>query len=177
MFRRYLIVVGVFTLGNASNMFLLLRVQELGIPAADIPLLWASVSGIAMLLATPLSALSDRLGRIRLLTVGYLAYGLFYAGFALVSPNLGLLIAMFGFYGVFIAATEGVEKALVADLAPPNARGTAFGWFNLVAGLLLLPASLIFGSLYQSVTPMAAFGFSAACALLSSVLLRFWVKV
>jgi MFS family permease len=86
-----------------------------------------------------------------------------------------LLFALFGFYGLFMAATEGVEKALVADLAPAERRGTAFGWFNLTAGVMLLPASLVFGWLWQGVSSWAAFGFSGVCALLAGGLLRFWV--
>ncbi len=145
MFKRYLLTVAFFTLGNSSNMFLLLRAGELGVPQAHIPLLWAAVSAVAMLFSTPLSALSDRWGRLRLLAAGYLAYGLFY--FLLGSLVQGglVLFALFGFYGLFMAATEGVEKALVADLAPTELRGTAFGWFNLTAGIMLLPASVLFG--------------------------------
>ena len=86
-----------------------------------------------------------------------------------------LLFALFGFYGLFMAATEGVEKALVADLAPAKRRGTAFGWFNLTAGVMLLPASLVFGWLWQGISSWAAFGFSGVCALLAGLLLRFWV--
>jgi len=73
-----------------------------------------------------------------------------------------------------MAATEGVEKALVADLAPPDLRGTAFGWFNLTAGIMLLPASLLFGALYQGAGPLAAFGFAATCAFCAALLLRLW---
>lgn len=174
--HRYLCVVGVFTLGNSSNMFLLLRAREVGLAEADIPLLWAAVSAIAMLFSTPLSALSDRWGRVRLLSWGYLAYAGFYASFAWLSSSNSLLLGLFACYGLFMAATEGVEKALVADLAPIHGRGTAFGWFNLTTGVLLLPASVLFGSLYQSLSPQIAFGFSSGCALLSSVLLKFWVK-
>ena len=176
VFKRYLLVVALFTLGNSSNMFLLLRARELGVSEAEIPLLWATVSAVAMLFATPLSAWSDRLGRTRLLLAGYLAYALFYAGLAILIEQRWLLFGWFGCYGLFMAATEGVEKALVADLAPRALRGTAFGWFNLTAGLMLLPASLIFGSLYQSASPMLAFAFSASCALLSALLLKLWVR-
>ena len=176
-FKRYLIVVALFSLGNSSNLFLLLRAQELGVAAAEIPLLWAAVSAVAMVFSTPLSALSDRVGRIRLLYCGYLAYGLFYLGLGFSQQNSLLLFALFGFYGLFMAATEGVEKALVADLAPTGLRGTAFGWFNLVTGAMLLPASLIFGELYQAISPLIAFGFSAICALLSALLLKTWVKL
>ena len=177
VFKRYLLVVALFTLGNSSNMFLLLRAQELGVAAEHIPLLWAAVSAVAMIFSTPLSALSDRIGRTRLLFWGYIAYALFYLGLGLIVDNGWMLAALFGFYGLFMAATEGVEKALVADLAPANLRGTAFGWFNLVAGAFLLPASVIFGSLYQSASPLMAFGFSAGCAVLSATLLRVWVRV
>jgi MFS family permease len=85
------------------------------------------------------------------------------------------MFLLFGFYGLFMAATEGVEKALVADVAPAEKRGTAFGWFNLTTGAFLLPASVIFGWLYQTTTPLVAFGFSSGCALLAATLLWFWV--
>lgn len=174
-FKRYLVVLGLFTLGNSSNMFLLLRARELGLPEAQVPLAWAAVSFIAMLFSTPLSALSDRLGRVRLIVVGWGAYGSFYLGLGLLPPGTPLaLFGLFAFYGVFMAATEGVEKALVADLAPPQMRGTAFGWFNLTSGLMLLPASLLFGEVYQRVGALAAFGFSAACALTAALLLGLW---
>lgn len=175
VFKRYLIVVALFTLGNSSNMFLLLRATELGVPAAQIPLLWAAVSAVAMLFSTPLSALSDRVGRARLLIVGYVAYGLFYLGLGLMAHDGVLLFALFASYGLFMAATEGVEKALVADIAPSGRRGTAFGWFNLTAGVFLFPASVVFGWLYQAFSPMIAFGFSGACALLAAGLLWGWV--
>jgi MFS family permease len=176
-FKRYLAVLALFTLGNSSNMFLLLRARELGLPEAQVPLAWAAVSFIAMLFSTPLSALSDRLGRTRLLVAGWLAYGLFYLGLGFAPPGTPwLLFALFAGYGVFMAATEGVEKALVADLAPKGLLGTAYGWFNLTAGLFLLPASLIFGELYDQAGALAAFGFSAACALTAAILLTLWAR-
>lgn len=174
-FKRYLLVLALFTLGNSSNMFLLLRARELGLPEAQVPLAWAGVAAIATVFSTPLSAWSDRIGRTRLLVAGWAAYGLFYLGLGLALPGSGwLLFGLFAFYGLFMAATEGVEKALVADLAPEDLRGTAFGWFNLTAGLLLLPASVVFGELYQQAGALAAFAFSAACALLAAGLLPLW---
>lgn len=175
--RRFLVIAALFTLGNSSNMFLLLRAGELGLPQAQIPVLWAAVSTVAMLFSTPLSAWSDKVGRIRVLIAGYLAYGLFYLAMGLVAHADWFLFALFGFYGLFLAATEGVEKALVADLALPHQRGTSFGWFNLITGGMLFPASYIFGWLYQSVAPIAAFGFASACALLAAVLLWFWKPI
>jgi MFS family permease len=174
-FRRYLAVVALFTLGNSSNMFLLLRARELGLAEARVPLLWAMVSAIAALFSTPLSALSDRIGRLRMLTAGFVAYGAFYALFGLLDARGATSMALFGlfaFYGLFMAATEGVEKALVADLAPAQQRGACFGWFNLTTGAMLLPASVAFGWLYESVSPRAAFTLSACCAIISAVLLQ-----
>lgn len=177
VFKRYLIVVALFTAGNSSNMFLLLRAGELGVAEAKIPLLWAAVSVVAMLFSTPLSAWSDHIGRRRLLIAGYLAYGLFYMGMGLIAHDGWVLFALFAFYGLFMAATEGVERALVADMAPATLRGTAYGWFNLTTGVLLLPASIIFGWLYQAFSPFVAFLFSGSCALLAAVLLWGWVRV
>lgn len=127
-----------------------------------------------MIFSTPLSALSDRLGRPRLILVGWAVYGLFYLGLGLNGFHTLLLWPLFAFYGLFLAATEGAEKALVADLAPQDRLGTAYGWFNLTAGAMLLPASLIFGLIYQQASALAAFAFSAGCALVAALLLPLW---
>jgi MFS family permease len=174
--KRYLVVVALFSLGNSSNMFLLLRARELGVAEATVPLLWMTVSAVAMLFAAPLSALSDSVGRVRLLVAGYVAYGLVYLALGLLAHDGPILFATFAAYGLFLAATEGVEKALVADLAPQEKRGTAYGWFNLAAGITLLPASIVFGWIYQTCSPLAAFAFSATCAVLAAMLLLVWVR-
>ncbi|MFT7776639.1 MFS transporter [Roseateles sp.] len=174
--RRYLVVVALFTLGNSSNMFLLLRARELGVEQAQVPLLWAAVSGVAALCAVPLGGLSDRIGRVRLLVAGYAAYAVFYVGMAAWADPGWRLYLLFGIYGVFMAATEGVERALLADLTPPEQRGTAFGWLNLTTGALLLPASLLFGWLWEGISVTVAFGFSAGCALAAALLLTAWVR-
>jgi MFS family permease len=173
-FKRYLMVVALFTLGNASNMFLLLRAKDMGFPEYQVPLLWALVSFTAALFSTPLSALSDKLGRVRIIVGGWVVYSVFYL---LLGLNVHPLLVwpLFAFYGLFMAATEGAEKALVADMVPKEVLGTAYGWFNLTAGIMLLPASIIFGWLWQGANPLTAFGFAAACALLAALLLRVWV--
>ncbi len=175
-FKRYLLVLALFTLGNSSNMFLLLRARELGLPEVHVPLLWAMVSVVAMLFSIPLSALSDRWGRKRLILSGWAIYGVFYLILGLNGSQTWLLWPLFAGYGLFMAATEGAEKALVADLAPAALLGTAYGWFNLTAGLLLLPASLLFGGLWQVAGPATAFGVAAGCALLAALLLHQWVR-
>ena len=173
-FKRYLLVLALFTLGNSSNMFLLLRAREVGVSEAQVPLLWALVAAVAGVLSTPLSALSDRLGRVRLIVAGWTVYGLVYLAFGLAGQTLTIWL-LFAAYGLFMAATEGAEKALVADLVPRDRLGTAFGWFNLVAGIMLLPASFFFGSLWEGFGPRAAFAFGTGCALLAALLLVYWV--
>jgi MFS family permease len=92
-----------------------------------------------------------------------------------INGHPRLLWPLFAFYGLFMAATEGAEKAFVADMVPRDLLGTAYGWFNLTAGLLLLPASIVFGWLWEAAGPLTAFGFSAACALAAALLLQVWV--
>ncbi len=172
--KRYLVVVGIFSLGNASNMFLLLRAGELGVAQQDIPLLWAAVSVIPTVFSTPLAAWSDRIGRTRLLLAGYMAYGSVYLILAYLGQGSLWLFVLYALYGLFLAATEGVEKALVADLATKERQGTAFGWFNMITGLCLLPASILFGWLYQDFSAETAFVFSGICGLLAAVLMAAW---
>jgi MFS family permease len=174
-FRRYLLVLALFMLGNSSNMFLLLRARELGLSETEVPMLWALVSFVAAVFSTPLSALSDRIGRRQLIVGGWGVYAVLYLIFGLLPAKAWLLWPMFAAYGLFLAATEGVEKALVADLVPKESSGTAFGWYNLIVGILLLPASVIFGWLWATLSPLSAFAFGSGCALAAALLLRFWV--
>jgi MFS family permease len=170
-FRLYLVIVALFTLSQASNMFLLLRASQLGVPAAQIPLLWALQSAMAMLLATPLSSLSDRIPRARLIAAGWLLYGVVFGVLGAAVDTLAGIAVLLALYGVVLAATEGVEKALVADLVPPGRLGTAFGWFHLVTGLALVPASVGFGWVWQSAGAPTAFAVSGAIAAAAAIAL------
>ena len=176
-FKRYLVVAGIFALGNSSDMFLLLRAREAGVPQEQIPLLWAAVSLITTLFGTPLSALSDTFGRKKFILIAWMAFAFFYIAMGLPGLSLYQIFGLFGIYGLFKAATEGVEKALVADMAPTGLAGTAFGWFNLINGLMLFPASFIFGWLYESIAPLYAFLFSGGCALVAFILMASWVSI
>jgi MFS family permease len=174
-FKRYLLVVSLFALSNSSDMFLLLRAREIGVPQEQIPLLWASISLITTLFGTPLSALSDRFSRKYFIFVSWGVFAFFYSAMGYVDLTISMLYGLFVLYGLFKAATEGVEKALVADLAPAGLMGTAFGWFNLASGLMLLPASIVFGYLYEKEGPTSAFLFSGICSTLAAILLATWV--
>jgi len=174
-FKRYLMVVGLFALGNSSDMFLLLRARELGVPQAQIPLLWAAVSFVTTIFGAPLSAISDKYGRKQFILVAWVGFVIFYLGMGMPSLSMYALFGLFALYGLFKAATEGVEKAMVADLAPIGRSGAAFGWFNLITGVMVLPASLIFGEIYESIGPSYAFWFSGGCAICSIALLKLWV--
>lgn len=172
--RRYLIVVALFTLGNSTDFFLLLRAQKAGVPAEMAPLLWALLHAIKSLFSTPLGALSDRLGRKRVILIGWAIYAAVYLGFAAVSAPWQIW-ALFVVYGLHFAFVEGAEKALVADLAPASLRGRAFGAFHFTVGICALPASLGFGWLWQHVNPETAFvvgALLAAAAALGLVALR-----
>ena len=169
--RRFWLVLAVlfvFTLGNSTDAFLLLRANELGVPAALVPVLWAMLHVVKAAASTPGGALSDRFGRRPLLIAGWLLYAAVYLalGFAAEAWHAW---ALFAVYGVYFGLTEGVEKALVADLVPPERRGAAFGWFNLAIAAGALPASVIFGLVWDAHGAAAAFGLGASLALLATV--------
>jgi len=171
--RRFLCYVGIvflFTLGNSSDMFLLLRASNLGVPAVLIPTLWMVHHVVKSTTSLPGGSLSDRLGRKRVIVAGWLIYALSYAGFALARHTWHAW-ALFVFYGLFFGLTEGTEKALVADFVAPEQRGTAYGLFNFAIGIGALPASVLMGLLWQKFGPALAFGTGAALAALSCLLL------
>lgn len=167
-FRRYLGVLAVFTLGNSSDAFLLLRAADAGVPLTAIPLLWAFHHSVKAAFSTWAGGLSDRLGRRATILAGWSVYALAYAGFAMASRPLEIFL-LFAFYGFFHALTEGPERALVAALAPAEARGRAFGWFHAVTGAMLLPASLLTGVLWQTLGASVALGAGALLSALSAV--------
>ncbi|BCS53090.1 MFS transporter [Geobacter sp. SVR] len=168
--RGYLLVLLLFTLGNSSDAFLLLRAGQLGVSPARIPLLWTFFHAVKMLASMPFGALSDRIGRRSVIVAGWCVYALAYAGFALAGNELQIWL-LFAWYGLFYGMTEGVEKAYLSDLAEPAERGAAFGWYNAAIGIGAFPASLLFGLIWQKVSPQAAFMSGAGLAGLASLLL------
>lgn len=168
-FRAVLAVVTLFTLGNSSDAFLLLKAHAVGIGAASIPLLWIVLHLSKAFSSTPAGMLSDRVGRPRLIIAGWLVYAAVYGGFA-VADRAWQIWALFVVYGLFFGLTEGVEKAYIADLATPDLRGTAYGLYHAAVGLTALPASLLMGLVWEHVSPAAAFTVGAALALAAAAL-------
>jgi MFS family permease len=168
VFWKYLVVVLVFTLGNSTDAFLLLRASELGVPISLLPVLWALLHVVKSAASTPGGILSDRIGRVPTLVAGWSTYAIVYVGFAIAGAQWHAW-ALFAAYGIFFALTEGTEKALVADLVPSHRRGTAFGWFHLTVGIGALPASVLFGVLWDALGYQAAFGAGAALAIVATV--------
>jgi MFS family permease len=167
---RYLGVLAVFTLGNSSDAFLLLRAQEVGVPLPAIPALWAFHHVIKAAAGTHGGMLSDRWGPRATILCGWMVYAAAYAGFAFARAAWQLW-ALFALYGLFHALTEGAERALVADLSDAGQRGRAFGLFHAVTGGMLLPASLLTGALWQWRGGTAALGIGAALAAVAAVAL------
>ena len=166
-FWAYMFIVLIFTLGNSTDAFLLLRSNQLGVAVALAPILWAVLNLVKAALGTWGGSLSDTLGRKPLIVAGWILYAAVYFGFARASEQWHAW-ALIASYGVFYALTEGTEKALVADLVPKARRGAAFGWFNLAIGLGALPASLIFGAIWDRAGSPAAFTFGATLALIAA---------
>jgi MFS family permease len=174
-FMAFLVVVIIFTLGNSSDSFIILLSQDRGLNVLQIMGMLMTFNAIYALLAGPFRSLSDRIGRQRLMLAGWSLYGLVYLGFALSSTGAQVWI-LFGIYGIYYALTEGVAKALVADIVPQEQRGTAYGLFNAAIGLAALPASLIAGILWQTIGPAAPFIFGASLSLIAGFLLLAWVN-
>ena len=178
-FKRYLIIILLFTLGNSSDAFLILRAQSAGLSILGVlatlilfNLAYAAVSG-------PAGSLSDKIGRPRLLLGGWLFYALVYLGLAFAQTGWQIVL-LYVLYGIYYGLTEGSAKALVADLVPKKRRGAAYGWYNGAVGLAALPASLLAGLLWQGVAGWAGFGaaapflFGAGMAVTAALLLLFW---
>jgi MFS family permease len=179
-FKTFLFIVVLFTLGNSSDSFIILRAQERGLSVLQTMFMLMTFTAIYTILSGPFGALSDKVGRRKLMLGGWLSYGLVYLGLAFARTGWHIWV-LFGLYGIYYAATEGVAKALVADIVPDAQRGTAYGFFNAAVGITALPASLLAGLLWQGAGRWAGFGpsapffFGAGMALLASVL--FWSGV
>ncbi len=169
-FKIFIVIIILFTLGNSSDAFLLLRAKDLGVSAVFIPILWVVLNMVKSFSSMPGSAWSDKVGRRKVIIVGWLVYSLIYLGFAF-SRTEWHIWALFALYGIYFGLTEGTEKAFVADLVPTELRGTAYGVYNFAIGIGAFPASVIMGKLIDSFGFKVAFCFGSGLALLAMILI------
>jgi len=173
--KLYLLAVFLFTLGNSSNAFLLLRAKSIGFDDAAVILLYFVYNATASLLAIPAGKRSDKVGRKRLLVWGYLVFAAVYLGFACVAKKL-FMIALFALYGVYTAMIAGVERAFIAEISPKMLKGTMLGLHSTLVGIALLPASALAGMLWTEFGASAPFLFGSGMSLLAAGLLFFLMK-
>jgi MFS family permease len=167
---RFLAVMLLFTLGNSADAFLLLRLADVGVPAAAIPLWWSLLHVVKAGFSVAGGIVSDRFDRRSVVALGWIVYAVVYGAFAWTESRAALM-AWFLVYGLYYGLTEGVEKAIVADLAPPQIRGTAFGVYYAVLGIGAFIASVAFGFVWKTYGAPVAFGLGAALALVASLML------
>jgi MFS family permease len=174
-FKRFLLILAVFTLSNSTDSFLILRARSIGVSIKNALLLWAAHHCMKVLSSLWGGDLSDRLGRKRLIVSGWILYAAVYAGFAFVSNQASIWV-LFLIYGIYFGLAEGAEKALVADLVRPEQRGTAYGLYNLAFGITVFPASLLMGFIWHWQGPTTAFLLSAMLGATAALLLFVLVK-
>jgi len=173
--KLYLLVSFLFTLGNSSNTFLLLKASSIGFSETSVILLYFVYNAVTALLAIPFGKRSDSIGRKRVLIAGYVTFAAVYLGFAFVSSK-PLLVAVFALYGFYTAMVAGVERAFIAEIAPADMKGTMLGLQSTLVGVALLPASVIAGLLWSAVGAFAPFCLGAALSLAAACILGFFFK-
>ncbi|MBU0664397.1 MAG: MFS transporter [Proteobacteria bacterium] len=167
--KFFIVIATLFALGNSSDAFLILRAQQVGIPAITIPVVYLMFNLVYSMSAIPAGMAADKFGKKRIILLGFVLFAGLYYGFA-VAKNVSAIWVLFALYGLFMGFTEGIQKAFLATIIPPDFKATAFGVYAAAVGLAMLPASLIAGWLWDHVSPAATFYFGAATAILSAIL-------
>ena len=173
-FKFFVLIATLFAIGNSSDVFLILRAQQIGIPTIMIPMIYLLFNLIYSLSAIPAGIAADRFGRKRVILLGFILFAILYYGFAIAKDTTAIW-ALFAFYGLFMGLTEGIQKAFLATIIPSDFKATAFGVYNTAVGLAMFPASLIGGWLWDHVSPAATFYFGAITAALSAVLFVIYI--
>jgi MFS family permease len=168
----FLFAVIIFTLGNSTDAFLLLKARDMGIAIAMLPIIWVVLHISKAIFSVPGGWLSDRIGRKPVIIAGWIVYGLVYLGFAFASTKLSIWLLFFS-YGLFFGLCEGTEKAFVADLVEGENHGGAYGLYNMAIGIAAFPASVIFGIVWEKIGSHSAFIMGAAFAVVASIILMF----
>lgn len=175
-FKFFVAIATLFALGNSSDVFLILRAQQIGISALMIPVVYLMFNLIYSLSAIPAGIAADRFGRKRVILIGFILFAMLYYGFA-VAKDTRTIWLLFGFYGLFMGLTEGIQKAFLATIIPPDFKATAFGVYNTAIGLAMFPASFIGGWLWDKISPSATFYFGSITASLSAGLFIIFIIV
>lgn len=176
--KRYYLLLGIiflFTLGNSTDALLIVKASEVGIKVTYIPLVYLVFNAVSVLFSIPLGTHSDKVGKERVLVFGYLVYALVYFGFG-YTRNIWAIIGLFAMYGVYSAATDGIQKAFVSDMLDTNKQGTGLGIYNAMLGLTLLPASIIAGVLYDQVDSSVPFYLGSATAASAALLMLLFLR-
>ncbi|MGZ4904020.1 MAG: MFS transporter [Halobacteriota archaeon] len=174
-FRVLLLGLGLFFIGNSSDAFLFLRAQNLGVNPLLVPVLYLIMNVVYAVSSFPFGIISDKIGRKTVLLLGFAIFFVVYLGFAFASSWVWIWI-LFPVYGLYYGLTDGVSKAFVSDLSPQHLKATAFGTYYFVIGVVALPASLVAGTLWQTVGPTGAFLYGAAMALIAVLVIGVFVK-
>ena len=174
-FWFFLVIIAIFTLGNSSDFFLILRAQGTDTPLIQVMLMLVLFNATYALVAIPMGILSDKIGRRRIIAAGWLIYAIVYFGFALAS-DIWHIWLLFAFYGIYYGIVEGAAKAYIADLVPAERRGTAYGLYQGIVGIMLFFASVTAGWMWEAISPAATFYFGAGLALLAMLGMMFFIK-
>jgi len=168
-FKFFVAIAGLFALGNSSDVFLILRAQQIGISTIMIPVVYLLFNLVYSLSSIPAGMAADRFGKKRVILLGFMLFAILYYGFAVASTTRAIWI-LFGFYGLFMGLTEGIQKAFLSTIIPQDFKATAFGVYNTVIGVAMFPASLIGGWLWDNLGASATFYFGAITAAISAIL-------
>ncbi|HEY5575446.1 MAG TPA: MFS transporter, partial [Clostridiaceae bacterium] len=169
----FLFIIFIFTLGNSTDALLLVKASDVGVSDAYIPIIYLVFNAVSVLFAVPAGMLSDKIGREKLIIFGYVIYSGIYFGFGMAGNPLSMTL-LFALYGVYSAATDGVQKAMVSDIVDSDKIGTGLGLYNCILGVTLLPASVIAGFLYDNINNSAPFYYGAVLAMIAALLMVFY---
>jgi MFS family permease len=175
-FKFFVLIAAIFAIGNSSDVFLILRAQQIGIPIVMIPVVYLFFNLIYSISAIPAGIAADRFGRKRIILLGFVLFSVLYYGFAIARDTSAIWV-LFGFYGLFMGLTEGIQKAFLTTIIPPDFKATAFGVYNTAVGLAMFPASLIGGWLWDNISPSATFYYGSITASLSAMLFVIFIAI
>jgi MFS family permease len=175
-FKFFVVIAFLFAIGNSSDVFLILRAQQIGVPILMIPVVYLVFNLVYSLSSIPAGIAADRFGRKRVILLGFVLFAVLYYGFA-IAKDTSVIWALFAFYGLFMGLTEGIQKAFLATIIPSDFKATAFGVYNTAVGVAMFPASLIGGWLWDHISPSATFYFGAITAGLSAILFVVFIAV